>query len=128
MKTARRRLTAFLASLLLGTALLTAGATTPAFADGAGTTGCARYYSFDDVQIQVDNCASGWVWVWGGYNNWATVYVTDGNGQPGNLPTWRGQAYTKQFGYVKSFHVCVGTTVGQFPPIPYSFCSDEVYL
>ncbi|MFI1017578.1 hypothetical protein [Streptomyces sp. NPDC020965] len=129
MKSLSGRLARMVAILGLTVAAFGTTAASPAMADSAGTAACTRPFVYDGVQIQVDNCSNGWVWVWGGTkHNWATVYVTDNFWHKGELRTWRNQAHTKSFGIVRSFHVCVGGTVGLFPPLPYQHCSVEVTL
>ncbi|MER6912512.1 hypothetical protein ABT354_12655 [Streptomyces sp. NPDC000594] len=129
MRSLSGRLARTTAILGLTVAAFGSTAVSPAMADSSGTAGCTRAFTFRGSEVQVDNCSSGWVWAWGGNtDNWTTVYVTDNFNHKGELRTWRNQAQQRSFTVVKSFHMCVGGTVGWAPPIPYHFCTEEVTL
>lgn len=102
---------------------------TPASAGTAATASCTRHWQQSTVQVQVDNCSDGWVWVWVGDNwDWATVYAKDNFDNPHELSTTKGKSSAAKFLQVKSFHICVGKSIGWFPPLPYKQCGAEIYV
>ncbi|WBP92099.1 hypothetical protein [Kitasatospora cathayae] len=117
-------------TLGLAVAALTAVPATPASASTAATAGCTRALRFYDVQVQVDNCSDGWVWMYTGTRfRGATAYAKTASGQVRELQLGKNQASAVKYGErVTSIHVCGNDTVGWFPPIPFRRCSTEVGL
>ncbi|MEV0192850.1 hypothetical protein AB0I39_30505 [Kitasatospora purpeofusca] len=54
------------------TAALAVASAVPAAAGTSATAGCTKYYKFDNVQVQVDNCSDGWVWIYTGNGTYCT--------------------------------------------------------
>ncbi|MFJ8621383.1 hypothetical protein ACIRD3_00885 [Kitasatospora sp. NPDC093550] len=118
------------ATLGLAVAALTAVSAVPASASTAAAAGCTRPLRFYDVQVQVDNCSDGWVWMSTGTRfNGATAYAKTASGQVRQLELGKNQAGAVKFGErITSIHVCGNDSVGWFPPVPFRRCSSEVGL
>ncbi|MER6398965.1 hypothetical protein ABT263_23380 [Kitasatospora sp. NPDC001603] len=119
-------------ALGLTVAALTGLSAAPASAGTAAAAGCTKYYSNENIQVQVDNCSSGWVWLYaadpGTYFK-ATVIVTDsfGHVQP-ELAVDRGKSTAKKFEQVHSFHLCGTKYLSWAPPTWKTYCTNEIYV
>ncbi|MFF4019604.1 hypothetical protein [Streptomyces sp. NPDC001843] len=83
----------------LAVAALTAVSAAPAAASTSATAGCTKYYKLDNVQVQVDNCSDGWVWIYTGDGTYYTgsVRITDSFGpRPGGTEGGPGQVQRDQ--------------------------------
>ncbi|MFJ3791345.1 hypothetical protein [Kitasatospora sp. NPDC090091] len=131
MKTLPGKLARTAGVLGLSVAALTAVSASPAAASTSATAGCTKYYKFDNIQVQVDNCSDGWVWIYTGGGTYfkGTVHVTDDFGHDrGELTADRGKANaTKYFPQVGTIRICGTKYLGWAPPRPWwTDCANEI--
>ncbi|MEU6239100.1 hypothetical protein [Kitasatospora sp. NPDC047058] len=132
MKKLPRTLARTAGVLGLAVAALTALPASPAMAGTSATAGCTKYYKFDNIQVQVDNCSSGWVWIYTGNGTYfkGTVHVTDNFGHDrGELTADRGKANaTKYFSPVGTIRICGTKYLGWTPPLSpwWTDCGTEI--
>lgn len=116
----------------LAVAALTAVSAAPAAASTSATAGCTKYYRFDNVQVQVDNCSDGWVWIYTGDGTYYTgsVRVTDSFGHDrGELRADRGKSNAAKYLEVRSIRICGTKYLGWVPPRPWwTDCTNEIYV
>ncbi|MFJ8828288.1 hypothetical protein ACIREE_42075 [Streptomyces sp. NPDC102467] len=120
MKTLSGQLAKTTGVLGLTVAALTTVSASPATAGTTSAAGCTKYYANANIQVQVDNCSDGWVWVYaasGGTYFKATVYVTNTfNGQePQVLTADEGKSNAHQYINVYSFRFGCGSSEVKVP-------------
>ncbi|MFD9692504.1 hypothetical protein ACFXPX_15125 [Kitasatospora sp. NPDC059146] len=130
MKSLSGKLPKTVAVLGLAVSALTAVAATPASAGTAATAGCTRPLRFYDVEVQVDNCSDGWVWMSTGTRfNGASAFVKTASGEVHEFQLAKNQASAiKYHTRLTSVYVCGNDSVGWFPPVPFRRCSSQVGL
>ncbi|GHF81955.1 hypothetical protein GCM10018790_69560 [Kitasatospora xanthocidica] len=120
------------AVLGLTVAALTAVSAAPATAGTSATAGCTKYYKVDNIQVQVDNCSDGWVWIYTGSGTYytATVRVTDNFGHDrGEQRADAGKAVANKYQQVHSIKICGTKWLGIPHASPWwTDCTNEIYV
>ncbi len=115
----------------LAVAALATVSASPAGASASATASCTKYYRFDNVQVQVDNCSDGWVWIYTGDGTYYTatveISVGFGGGETKKLTADRGKATAQKFIQVGSIKICGTKWLG----IPYAspwwtYCTADI--
>ncbi|MEU6967077.1 hypothetical protein AB0A71_04915 [Kitasatospora aureofaciens] len=120
-------------ALGLAVAALTTVSAHPASASAAATAGCTKNFGFGNVQVQVDNCSDGWVWIYVGDGTYykGSVQATDDFGHVKTpLEVDQGKSVaTKYIGNIHSIKICGTKYLGWAPPRPWwTYCSNELYV
>ncbi|MFD5462871.1 hypothetical protein ACFWIQ_08570 [Kitasatospora sp. NPDC127059] len=132
MKKLTGRLAKTAGVLGLAGAALTSVSASPATASTSATAGCTKYYKLDNIQVQVDNCSGGWVWIYTGGGTYFTgsVEITEGsgNGDKKSLKADRGKAVADKFVQVSSIKICGTKWLGWTPPASpwWTDCTNEI--
>ncbi|MFI8455983.1 hypothetical protein [Kitasatospora sp. NPDC085464] len=120
-------------ALGLAVAALTTVSASPAAASTSATAGCTKYYKLDNIQVQVDNCSDGWVWIYTGSGTYTTgsVHVTDNFGNNrGEQKADRGKANATKYQVVGSIKICGTKWLGWTPPLSpwWTDCTTEIHV
>ncbi|MFE4970953.1 hypothetical protein ACFRAR_02405 [Kitasatospora sp. NPDC056651] len=122
-------------ALGLAVAALTTLSAVPAAASTAATAGCTKYYRYDNIQVQVDNCSSGWVWMYTEKGNFdkGIVHVTKSwNGdEAGTLEAAQGKTNVAKFEpQVYSIVICGFKWLGWTPPASpwWTYCTNPIVI
>ncbi|MER7767488.1 hypothetical protein [Kitasatospora sp. NPDC096140] len=121
-------------ALGLAVAALTTLSASPAAASTSATAGCTKYYKLDNIQVQVDNCSDGWVWIYtgGGTYYTGTVHLKSNFDKDlGDVKADRGKANaTKYYVQVGSIKICGTKYLGWTPPLSpwWTDCTTEIHV
>ncbi|WP_190209837.1 hypothetical protein [Kitasatospora indigofera] len=132
MKTFSGRLAKSAGVLGLAVAALTTVSASPATASTSATAGCTKYYRYDNIQVQVDNCSDGWVWIYtekGSFSK-GIVHVTnsDNGGEAGVLEAAQGKSNASKFVQVRSITICGVQQYSWAPPTWWTYCANTINL
>ncbi|MFF3002416.1 hypothetical protein ACFVTF_06380 [Kitasatospora sp. NPDC057940] len=131
MKKLSGKLTKTAGALGLAVAALTTVSASPAMASTSATAGCTKTYHYDNVQVQVDNCSEGWVWIFtdqGHFSKGIVHVTTSWNGpEAGVLEAERGKAVADKFKpKVSSIVICGLQEYSWSPPTWWTFCGNPI--